>query len=81
MRHCHSLSLLMLIFTAVSCGTNSAPQSVPVADSQPASSEPPAVASRPAVPITVSVQSIAQLEERIASHQGKVVVVDLWALW
>ena len=31
--------------------------------------------------ITVEVRSLAQVEELIASHAGKPVVLDLWALW
>ena len=32
-------------------------------------------------PVTVSVASIAEVEAFIADQRGKVVVVDLWALW
>jgi hypothetical protein len=35
--------------------------------------------SRPA--ITADLKSVSEVEALIASHRGKVVVADLWALW
>lgn len=31
--------------------------------------------------VTASVKNLAEIEELIASHKGKIVVVDLWAMW
>ena len=81
MRHWHLPLFALLTFTLASCGTSERSQSGPLADSQSAPDEQPAETPQPAAPITTSVESIAQLDQRIASHPGKVVVVDLWALW
>jgi hypothetical protein len=43
---------------------------------------PPATPPAAAPPtVTVSVKSLPEVRELIQSHVGKVVVVDLWALW
>jgi thiol-disulfide isomerase/thioredoxin len=44
------------------------------------SAEPGATAD-PAVGVTVEVRSWSEVEELIADHHGKVVVVDVWSTW
>jgi thiol:disulfide interchange protein len=31
--------------------------------------------------VTATVKSLTEFEDLVASHKGKVVVVDLWAMW
>lgn len=57
-------------------------------DSQPAKSPAKdgkaakAKKAKAGVPVKLAVASLADIEKRIATqHKGKVVVVDLWAMW
>lgn len=38
-------------------------------------------AVKPKADVSVTVASVAEFEESVKSHVGKVVVVDLWAMW
>jgi hypothetical protein len=51
---------------------------------QTATSDPkPDTGSTPdaAVPVSLDVLNAAETDKLIARHEGKIVVVDLWALW
>ena len=82
MRFWHLSSLLALTLPLAACGPGSqveTGQPTDSAQSSPGGLQPQTQQTNAS--ITASVQSIAQLQERIAAHKGKVVVVDLWALW
>ena len=38
-------------------------------------------AEKPTTDISISVASVSEFEESVKSHTGKVVVVDMWAIW
>ena len=43
--------------------------------------ESPADSSGTTPGITADVKTLAEVDKLVAAHKGKVVVVDLWALW
>ena len=45
------------------------------------SAEPTVKVEKPATDISISVASVSEFEESVKSHTGKVVVVDMWAIW
>jgi hypothetical protein len=69
-----------------SCGEAPAPQATPPpsppdgAETEPASTIPsPEIAA--SVDVDLSVMSLKQVRDRIGNLKGKMVIVDLWALW
>ena len=81
MQRWHLSFMACWMLTMASCAPSEPAPAVQVSESQTAPAAEPSEASQPSPSSTVSVQTIAQFEDRIASHNGKVVVVDLWALW
>lgn len=71
---------LALIGLLLLCGCSGKPPA-----GGPPKDNPTTQSSAPQKPaaaeITAEVKTIAEIQSAIAAHQGKVVVVDLWALW
>ena len=79
-----SLNCLLLCSAFLAIGCESAPNSeapAPVTSEAPAAESAQPAGSAKAPEITAVVQSWDELQQTIASHKGKVVVVDLWSTW
>ncbi len=68
-RHAALLLIALCLLTCVSCNENAANTVDKPADAQTEST------------VSVTVASVAEFEDVVKSHTGKVVVADLWAMW
>lgn len=73
------LGLVML----VGCGDSSpAPtDSDPPPDNESAAVETPDVSDQSASAVAMELKTLDEVDKLVASHNGKLVVLDLWALW
>ena len=73
LRLCQWLAPLMLLIPG--CATDNQPDTATVTNDSSAQQV------ESGAPIKVKVAAIAEVEQLIAKQNGKVVVLDLWALW
>ena len=76
---CPMRTSLLLFLSAVLLPLTACSSSAPEPDSAAGSVDVEVSVAEPS--ITATVRNRAEVEQLVASHQGKVVVIDLWALW
>jgi len=75
-----AIAALVVVSILVGCSDSTSPTKQPPTNSN-SSTKDKETQTTPEVPITASLMSLAEVNDAIASHKGKVVVVDLWAMW
>jgi hypothetical protein len=73
----NTILLSTLVLPTIACSRGVRPEAEPEKALAPEKQE----RQSPPEPITAVVHSIPQVEALIASHGGKVIVIDLWAMW
>jgi thiol:disulfide interchange protein len=74
-----SCLVLLSILPAAACNRSNEPESLTATQATAPTGELDSSAAK--LSVTAAVQSLAQVKASIANHRGKVLVVDLWALW